>query len=72
MGKQFLTERLLLGAALAAFIAHPALAHAASNASAPAETHAPANAASVAIDSTAAKPDRSHFLCRVRAEARPA
>ena len=31
-----------------------------------------ANAASVAIDSTAAKPDRSHFLCRVRAEARPA
>ena len=31
-----------------------------------------ANAASVAIGSTAAKPVRSHFLCRVRAEARPA
>lgn len=63
MGKQFLTERLLLGAALAAFIAHPALAHAASNASAPAETHAPANAASVALASVLA--DYEAYLRRI-------
>ncbi|MEN5169732.1 DUF885 family protein [Brevundimonas pondensis] len=63
MGKQFLTERLLLGAALAAFIAHPALAHAASNASAPAETHAPANAASVALAGVLA--DYEAYLRRI-------
>ena len=49
MGKPIFAKRLLLGAALAAFITPPALAHAASGVPAPAETHAPANAASEAL-----------------------